>query len=83
MSRLYLCKNKSKHNEQQRKIIDKGSVADRDPGSEIRNPVLFTPWIRDPGSGSMINFSGSRISDPGSKGYRYVFGEIFLRILVL
>jgi hypothetical protein len=65
MSRLYLCKNKSKHNEQQRKIIDKGSVADRDPGSEIRNPVLFYPL--DPGSGIRIHdkFSGSRISDPG------------------
>jgi hypothetical protein len=45
----------------------------------IRDPVLFYPL--DPESGSVMNFFGSRISDPGSKGY--VFGEIFLRILVL
>jgi hypothetical protein len=39
------------------------SVADPDPGSKIRDPVLFTPWIQDPGSGSGINFP--RIRDPG------------------
>jgi hypothetical protein len=52
----------------------------------IRDPVLFYPL--DPGSGSGMNFfrisdPGSRNPDPGSKGYGYVFGEIFLRILVL
>jgi hypothetical protein len=48
------------------------NVADPDPGSGA-----FLP----PGSGSGMNFFW--ISDPGSIGYRYVFGEIFLRILVL
>ncbi len=37
------------------------SVADPNPGSEIR--CLFDPWIRDP----EWVYSGSRISDPGSQ----------------
>jgi hypothetical protein len=49
------------------KITVPVSVADPDPGSEIQEPVLFYPWIRDPDPG--LIFSGSRISDPGSKGY--------------
>jgi hypothetical protein len=49
------------------------SVADPDPGSEIRDPMLFYPL--DPGG----IFSGSRILDPRGM----FFGEIFLRILVL
>jgi hypothetical protein len=51
------------------------SVADPDPGSEIRDPVLFYPL--DPGSGSGMNFL--RIPDPRGM----FFGEILLRILVL
>jgi hypothetical protein len=46
------------------KIIELPSVAD--PGSGA-----FLP----PGSGSGMNFSW--ISDPGSRGYRMFFGEIF------
>jgi hypothetical protein len=41
------------------------SVADPDPGSEIR--CLFDPWIRDPGSGIglfRIPDLGSRIPNP-------------------
>jgi hypothetical protein len=30
------------------KNVDFGSVADPDPGSGIRDWVLFDPWIRDP-----------------------------------
>jgi hypothetical protein len=54
------------------------SVADPDPGSEIRDPTsgtFFTPWIWDPESGSEMNFF--RIPDPRGM----FFGEIFLRIL--
>jgi hypothetical protein len=43
------------------------SVADPDPGSGIRDWVLFDPWIRDPGSGIgffWIPDLGSRIPDP-------------------
>jgi hypothetical protein len=43
------------------------SVADPDPGSGIRDWVLFDPWIRDPGSGIglfRIPDLGSRIPDP-------------------
>jgi hypothetical protein len=52
-----------------------GSVADPDPGSEIRDPVLFYPL--DLRSGSGMNFF--RIPDPRGM----IFGEIFIRILVL
>jgi hypothetical protein len=38
------------------------SVADPDPGSEIRDWVLFDPWIRDPGWEKV----SIRIRDPGS-----------------
>jgi hypothetical protein len=51
------------------------SVADPDPGFEIRDPVLFYPL--DPGSGSGMNFFW--IPDL----WGMFFGEIFLRILVL
>jgi hypothetical protein len=40
----------------------KSSVADPDPGSGIRDWVLFDPWIRDPGSG----MGESQHPDPGS-----------------
>ncbi len=41
------------------------SVADPDPGSGIRDPVLFDPWIRDPESGMDKNSgSGSGINNP-------------------
>jgi hypothetical protein len=46
------------------------SVADPDPGSGAFLPPGSGIWIRD-----------EFFPDPGSKGY--VFGEIFLRILVL
>jgi hypothetical protein len=36
---------------------------------------FFIPWIRDP----VWIFSGYRISDPGSRGYRYVFWRDFLK----
>ncbi len=58
------------------------SVADPDPGSGIRDWVLFDPWIRDPGSG--IGFfrildPGSRIPDPGSQDHIFKsFLTIFL-----
>ncbi len=46
------------------------SVADPDPGSGIRDWVLFDPWIRDPESGIglfRIPDPGSRIPDLGSR----------------
>jgi hypothetical protein len=48
------------------------SVADPDPGSGAFLAPGFGIRIRD-----------EFFPDPGSKGYRYVFGEIFLGILVL
>jgi hypothetical protein len=51
------------------KLFVRNSVAD--PGSEIRDPVLFYPL--DPGFGSGMNFL--RIPDPRGM----FFGEIFLK----
>jgi hypothetical protein len=63
-----------------RNFIFKSSVADPDPGSEIRDSVLFYP------SGSGIRIRDEFFPDPGSRipdPRGMFFGEIFLRILVL
>jgi hypothetical protein len=57
------------------KLSTQVSVADPDPGSEIR--CFFTPWIRI--RDEFFPDPGSRIPDPRGM----FFGEIFLRILVL